>query len=417
MLMRAAIRNLLAGLFALLAASAILSAEGTPSVPLGEGDRLNLRIFGQENLSGIYRIGPGGELVIPGLGLVEGPKSFGEMRAAVQALIDKNLGLPETAFSLTVEEWRPIVVGGYVAEPGARPYRPGLRAAHAIALAGGWRIRQGDALTQVIQINQERERLAQARTRLAKALITRARLDAELAGEAPSEAPPPEAVALAGEARARALAATEREIAETRRRSFELARKRIGAALDINTEDIAAQKALTSSLKTQLELVRGDLERLKPLIETGSITGARILALRRDFVEIEGRVGEAEASLAKARTGRVVLEEERNVLALQIRLDRLSERAANALEILEARATIDSITDTLEKIGESPLAIGAGRREGDCRLVILRQQPGSDAPAMIEADAMTPLLPGDLLQVGRKHKSCPEILLMNGISR
>ncbi len=392
-----------------------LNAQDTASLPVGEGDQLRLQIFGQENISGVYQIGPNGTLEIPGLGVLHDLKTFSDMRAGVQKLIDANLGLPDTAFSVTMQEWRPVYVGGYVAEPGRKPYSPGLRAAHAIALAGGWRVRQSDLLTQTIQINQEKERLAQAQTRLAKALITEARLDAELNGGVFDQIPDA-AIALVGQDIARQLAETDRKISETKQQSFALAKKRIGAALDINSEDISAQQSFTSSLKTQLELVRGDLERLKPLIDKGAITGARILALRKDFVQIEGQVGQATASLANARTSRVVLQEEKNVLDLQIKLDTLSERASVQLSILEARAAIETISNTLETAGASPIILGTGKRKGDCKLLILRNLPGEATPTLLEANAMTPLMPGDLLQVGRKHRSCPDLLTMSGLN-
>lgn len=399
--------------FGLAVSAAAAAAQETETIALGEGDRLKLKVFGQPDMSDVFEIGRGGTLSLPGLGTLTGLTTLETARQEVGRLIDRKVGLAATAFALTVESLRPVVVGGSVSKPGDVAYKPGMRVAHAVALAGGQGRRANEDLSIELQLNQEKERLSGARGRLARALVKEERLRAEMRGVTRLDTLPAEIKALIGDEQAAALFATEQQTLAARVDNRALSMRRVDASTRINQEDIIAQEAVSKSLRSQLELVRGDLARLEPLFTQGAITSSRILELRRDYVEIEGQVGQSVASLAQARTRQVVLSEEGTALNLQLRLELLGEFASVQFEILDARMAIDTISRSLVAAGEDPLApITTGAAADDCKFTILRET--DDAPTVIAATPLTRLQPGDLLVVGRPSSKCPTLAQADG---
>jgi len=371
---------------------------------LDEGDVLTLRIAGMADISGDWPVGPGRSLTIPGLGRIDDLADVEDLNGRMTTVLAERLGAPGVSFSLVVRSYRPVLVGGAVGTPGPVTYRPGLRVIEAAALAGA---SGGGDLARQITIQQERDRLLQAEARLARALVRAARLGAEMTGQEFTADPMPEVAALIGAEEAARLIAAEREIATTRAETRRLALSRIESSLTIGAEDITAQEAVNASLEQQLVLVRDNLVKLQPLFDTGSLTGARILELRRDFVDIEGRVGEARATLAKARTGQAVLAEERDAFDLSIRLDLLDQWIQTQLQIAEAEAAQDTAATALTAAGLG----GGATRPGDCQSTILRRK-ADGTPDLLPAEAMTEVLPGDFVQIGRTTRACPQFLLL-----
>jgi protein involved in polysaccharide export with SLBB domain len=385
-------------------------AQDIEPLPIGEGDRVRLKVFGQPDLSDVFEIGRGGQLSLPGLGTATGLHDLEQARKEVGALIDRKFGLPDTAFSLTIDRLRPVIVGGNVSRPGEIAFTPGMRVAHALALAGQGR-RANDDVSIELQINEGRERLISAKARLARALVKEQRLVAEMRRSQAVDLPA-EAKELIGEKEAGLLFATERRTLAARLENRAIALRRIDASAQINREDISSQEAVSQSLRTQLELVQGDLKRLEPLFADGSITSSRILELRRDYVEIQGQVGQTVASLAQARARQAVLSEESAAYDLQLRLELLGEVAGVQFEILDARASIKTISSSLEAAG-AELPAPDMTAPASCRLMLLRDT-GASTPTLIAAEPLTRLRPGDLLFVGRTSSRCPTLAEVRG---
>jgi polysaccharide biosynthesis/export protein ExoF len=405
-------KMIVTGMVLVLAGST--AAEEGASPRLGRGDQLRLKVFGQPDLSDVIEIGRNGEVTVPGVGSLSGVADLEGARERIGILLKEKLGIANTAFSLSVQSFRPVIVGGSVGRPGEVAYKAGMRVAHAIALAGGQGGRVSDDLSREITVNQERERYAVAQTKLARSIAKEARLQAELSDKALNGLP--EAISdLIGPDRAKDLLENEKQLMAFRIQNRDLERRRAEASATINTEDIVAQEAITKSLSAQLELVRGDLARLEPLFAQRTITGARILELRRDYVQIEGQAGQSLASLAQAKTRQVVLAEERKAIDLQYRLGLFDELIAAQFEILEAEAGVETTGQSLEAAGADLSTLGRRSDPGDCKLTILRDGDAGQ-PDIIEADALTQLLPGDLLQVGRATRRCSALLNAQRVS-
>jgi polysaccharide export outer membrane protein len=105
---------------------------------LGSGDRVQIMVFGQEDLTVQTRLSNNGIIRYPFLGdIVLVGKSVNE----VEQLIDEGLRgdyLIDPSVSVSVVEYRPFFIDGAVKKPGGYPYQPGLTIDKAAALAGGY---------------------------------------------------------------------------------------------------------------------------------------------------------------------------------------------------------------------------------------------------------------------------------------
>ena len=105
---------------------------------LGSGDRINISVFGQDDLSMEIRLPDVGTINYPFLGEL---KLVGMTAAEVESLIYEGLlgdYLVNPSVSVSIVEYRPFFIDGEVKRQGGYPYQPGLSVNKAAALAGGY---------------------------------------------------------------------------------------------------------------------------------------------------------------------------------------------------------------------------------------------------------------------------------------
>lgn len=124
-----------------LGASSQISAKMEPrsSFVLQPGDRLQITVYREDDLSGVYEIDPSGLLTFP---------LVGEMRVAglrVDELLErlnwnlkKFLIYPQVTITRAKSAAKSISVLGQVKKPGAFDYAPGLTVMRMISQAGGF---------------------------------------------------------------------------------------------------------------------------------------------------------------------------------------------------------------------------------------------------------------------------------------
>lgn len=133
--------------------------RGLPPIPLGSseyrlgaGDTVRLIIFGEDQLTGEYRVSASGNIAVPLLG---GVHAAGLTPAALQAAVaaalvhDKLLRDPSVVAEVTA--YRPIFVLGEVNKPGEYPYQPGMTVVTAAAVAGGFTYRAVQGYASVVR--------------------------------------------------------------------------------------------------------------------------------------------------------------------------------------------------------------------------------------------------------------------------
>jgi polysaccharide export outer membrane protein len=132
-------------------AAAATQASAAPAAPavtfkqdeytLGPGDQIRIIVFGSEDLSGEFEVGPQGDIAYPLIGQVQ---AAGKTLRAVEDDIASRLKpdyLKDPRVNVEVLNYRPFFVLGEVRKPGSYPYQSGMSVEKAIALAGGFTYR------------------------------------------------------------------------------------------------------------------------------------------------------------------------------------------------------------------------------------------------------------------------------------
>ncbi len=105
---------------------------------LDSGDRLNIVVFGQTNLTRNYSIDGGGNLAMPLIGAVQA-------RGMTVRELENKIGnelrqgfLRDPNVTVEITTYRPFYILGEVRNPGQYPYVDGMTIRTAVAIAGGY---------------------------------------------------------------------------------------------------------------------------------------------------------------------------------------------------------------------------------------------------------------------------------------
>lgn len=137
---------------AILALGTLAGCGGTinalPDLPvqqseyqLGQGDRVLVTVFGQEELTGERIVDGAGNISMPLIGEVRAGGSTADQLSSTIAsrLSPKYLNDPKV--NVQVLDYRPFYIVGEVQKPGSYAYVDGMSVMNAVALAGGFTYR------------------------------------------------------------------------------------------------------------------------------------------------------------------------------------------------------------------------------------------------------------------------------------
>lgn len=115
---------------------------------VGAGDRLNIRVAGERDLTGPYNVDPAGNISVPLIGLVRVAGLSTPHIAQVLTTRLRQGYLRDPKVSVEVANLRPFYILGEVNRAGGIPYQAGMTVQKAVALAGGYspRADQGSVL-------------------------------------------------------------------------------------------------------------------------------------------------------------------------------------------------------------------------------------------------------------------------------
>ncbi len=104
---------------------------------LGPGDRIRLKVYDDDNLSGEYEVSSNGFVSVPLVGQIRA--SGLSTRELEHALAHRMRGkiARDPKVNVEVAAYAPFYIYGEVKKAGVYPYQPGLTVADAIATAGG----------------------------------------------------------------------------------------------------------------------------------------------------------------------------------------------------------------------------------------------------------------------------------------
>ena len=125
---------------------------GVRNYKLGAGDQIRIITFGEDQLTGEFRVDDRGRIALPLLGSVQASGLTPEEldRKIEDGLREKKL-LRSPSVSVEILAYRPVFVLGEVAKPGQYPYQPGMTMLTTVAIAGGFTYRGVQDYAEVVR--------------------------------------------------------------------------------------------------------------------------------------------------------------------------------------------------------------------------------------------------------------------------
>ncbi len=129
-----------------------LPAAEAASYRLGPGDQVRIITFGEENLTGEFRVNDSGNIALPLIGAVHSAGlTSGELETVVAAALRRDNLVRNPSVAVEVIAYRPIYVLGEVNKPGQYAYQPGMTVVTAVAVAGGFTYRAVEGYAAVVR--------------------------------------------------------------------------------------------------------------------------------------------------------------------------------------------------------------------------------------------------------------------------
>jgi polysaccharide export outer membrane protein len=108
---------------------------------LGSGDKIQVTVYGEPDLSGSFDVDGSGYVRLPLIGQVKAAGlTLKEFETAAEAGLAKGI-LINPKVSVDVTNYRPFSILGEVQKPGEYPFENGMTALNAVALGGGFTYR------------------------------------------------------------------------------------------------------------------------------------------------------------------------------------------------------------------------------------------------------------------------------------
>ena len=122
---------------------------------LGPGDRVSIKVFGQQDISGEFDISATGQLSLPLIGQVgAATHTVTELQQIItNKLAEKYIVNPQVAIQVT--NYRPFFILGQVNKPGSYPYQAGLNVRQAVAISGGYTRRAREEPVRIIRVGPD----------------------------------------------------------------------------------------------------------------------------------------------------------------------------------------------------------------------------------------------------------------------
>jgi len=141
----------------LLFAVTPVSAQNDISYRLGSGDRLKIKVFDEEDVSGEFEIDGNGRISMPLIGSVDAGGRTSKQLEDVIVLAFQDGYIRNPQVSVEVMNYRPFYIIGEVNSPGSYPYRNGLTVLTAVAMGGGFTFRADEDDIKVTRSNTNGE--------------------------------------------------------------------------------------------------------------------------------------------------------------------------------------------------------------------------------------------------------------------
>ncbi len=129
-----------------------LPATDPIAYSLGPGDQVRIITFGEETLTGEFRVNDSGSIALPLVGAVHAAGlTSAELETAVGAALRRGKLVRDPSVAVEVIAYRPIYVLGEVNKPGQYAYQPGMTVVTAVAVGGGFTYRAVEGYAAIVR--------------------------------------------------------------------------------------------------------------------------------------------------------------------------------------------------------------------------------------------------------------------------
>lgn len=138
------------------------------SYKLGSGDKIQVNVYGEPDLSGEFFVDGSGVVQLPLIGQVKAASlTIHDFQNVLAGKLKDGGYLKNPRVSVEVINYRPFYIIGEVNKPGEYPYVSGMNVLNAIAMAGGYTYRANDTDVYIRRNgDQEEKDPANATTRV-----------------------------------------------------------------------------------------------------------------------------------------------------------------------------------------------------------------------------------------------------------
>jgi polysaccharide biosynthesis/export protein ExoF len=379
------------------------SPQATPDANvyrLNTGDRLRIRFYDRydrDDLNGEYVINENGRLRLPRIGIFYArDKTTVELERDI-SLIAERMGEKLSYFSIDIAQCRPFYVAGYANHPGSYSFVPGFTVLHAVSLAGGLYHSPAASITEAMR---EKSRLIEMLGRMAELIAQRARLQAESEGVATIQVPK-ELTQLAP-ARASEMIASEqnlllrsREVADREKLKYET----IVALTKCEAESFQKEIA---RIEPRVQEIANLYEQLKKLYDEKVINQQRLVETLAALDAAQRDRQAAITGLSRANTDLERAGHDLSMFTLANNARLAKETAETDKEIVRLKMIAAETRKLM-----SGLDVLGGTAQSVAYRIMRHDKAGH--LAFMQASEMTPIMPGDLIQIESQKETQKEV--------
>ncbi len=364
---------------------------------VGANDVLQVTVYGQPSLTGLYPVDVDGNIGYPIVGNIPvNGLTINEVGEKIAGSLSQHIpGLTVTA---TVNQYAPVFVVGDVKMPGKYQFRPGMVVLELTALGGGAGKTETPALTAGMQLITVQQEYADLQMQITAMTIRRARFEAELNGAEFNYALPEqpaankETVALTQQ-----MLDGEKTVFNVRRNNLAAERQALEAQAASYGDEIETLQQSIKLHDTEIGLLQENVDSSKSLVDRGLAAKSNLRDMERDLSATRRAALELASFLARAR---------QNQLAMQQRIANLDEirrsEAATALQDIDLNIArmehrSNAQLQTMAEIAKSSGNIASSTLRQKLIFSISRIVDGSFQD--IVANERTEIKPGDILRV------------------
>lgn len=400
----------------LLCTGQAYATEGASPQQLAPGDRVQVIVFQQPEISGDFIVDGSGAVTIPLIGAITVQDlTLGEAEKRItQRLAEGFIDRP--VVSLKINEQRPVYILGDVRSPGSYPYRYGASVLSAVALAGGIGMQEQAVAGNRSEFLQSDERLQVAQATHRALFIRRVRLEAQRIGSAKFDLPRDSAYSRDDPDVARILK-EEQDLLAVQRAGHEQTLRLLRDQKPRLEAEIAGVRAQAQAEQTQLELLQEHIADYNKLVATGLARRYAMIELQREESRHKGNLARFAADVARLDNSigeiGVRMQEAENEYMRRT----MTELQETRSRLQELDITIPVAQELRETRFQQSRAALMGMVDASYAVAILRSRSGKEE--VLRVDMSTRLLPGDIVEVrrnGMPGSPIPTMSLISGVA-